>query len=99
MAITITKTLHGVEYANLYSTVEPLADIGSLAVFQCRVYQTLGHYQDGFLPIIAKQEVITNQPALMAYRSLALTDQAAAIAAIEAYIIAQPGFHQGGVVG
>jgi hypothetical protein len=98
MPITTTKTLHGVEYVGLYSTIEPIADIGSLAVFDCKVYQTVGHYQDGFLPIIFKREVITNQPALMAYRSLSPTDYPAAIAAIEAYIVGQAGFHQGGVV-
>lgn len=99
MAITLTKTLQGTEYADLYSVCEPMTDIGTLAVFGCKVYQSEGHYNDGFLPLVSKQEVVTDSSTLTTYRSFVPTDMPAAIATIEQYIVTQPGFHQGGTVG
>lgn len=99
MPITMTKTLQGEEYANLYSLPEPLSDTGGFVVFDFKVYRTVGHYNDGFTPLLVKREIIMDIPTLTTYRQYRdAGNMPAALQAVEEYVVSQSGFYQGGTV-
>ena len=53
MAIAITKTLQTVEYG-LYCKSNVVFLMTGLVVLNIDVYQSSGHYTDGFVPIIKR---------------------------------------------
>lgn len=103
MAITLTKTLQGTAYTNLYTITTPLSGISGLsnvtsAVFNFKTYQTSGHYTDMFSPLLVRDIVVTDTTVLTAYINAYVSNPTTAIQGIEQYIVGQPGFFSGGVV-
>jgi hypothetical protein len=99
MPITITKTLQGDVYNNLYSLPEPLADTGGFVVFDFKVHRTVGHYNDGFTALLVRREIIMDVPTLETYRQFRdAGNMPGALGVIENYVVTQSGFHQGGTV-
>jgi hypothetical protein len=96
MAITITKTLQSVEYADLYFVTSILYSSATLVAVALDGYETVGHYTDGFLPIIRKYATVTGGTAASAHANWPSAIPTA-IGIIE-NVLNDSGFFENGVV-
>ena len=95
MAIAITKTLQTVEYG-LYCKSNVVFLMTGLVVLNIDVYQSSGHYTDGFVPIIKRTENITDSATVTSFASSYAST--VGIAAAEAWLVANEAWYSGGSV-
>lgn len=97
MPIQLAKTLQTVDYTLYIITDIDLPGSDRVLINQ-RIYQSKGHFDDDFLPIILKRQVITNQARVNTIRMLIRTNYDEAINAVETFLTANVPYYQGGVV-
>ena len=98
MAISLAKTVQGTAYT-FYITTDLAAVLSGLVVVRESVYQSTGHKTDGFVPIIARTEVITDSTTTASINtSYNNGDYTGAIATAEAYLVASVAWYSGGSV-
>lgn len=95
MAIALEKTLQTVSY-DLYIKSSVMFLSPTLLVLETRVYQSEGHYTDGFVPMILRQEVISASATISAFAGN--YSSVPGIAAAEAWFVANVAWYSGGVV-
>lgn len=98
MAIEITKTLVGTEYVDLCFKTSLIFSMTDLVVLDMKGYETAAHVTDNFLPILQRQEAVTDPAATASFNSVYYTNPSTAIAAIEAWLIANVAYYAGGSV-
>lgn len=98
MAISLTKTLQSVSYTFYIRTTVQQHIPGAMVVTIEKFYQSLGHYNDSFVPIIEKQHVITAANVLSIMENNYPGNDTIYIPAIEQYLVQAVGYYQGGAV-
>jgi hypothetical protein len=97
MAINLIKTLQSVQY-NLYiKTQVNITHDGSVVIMQ-DFFQSKGHYQDDFYPIIRKRQIITNPTRVNSIKAALKDDYNEAVNLVEAFLIQNVAYYTGGVV-
>ena len=96
MAIALTKTLQTVEY-NLYGRTALVFHSTEVVVVKVSIYQSSGHYSDGFVPIITKNHNITDSTVVTAFGSY-YSNSPVAINAAEDWLVANDAWYSGGSV-
>lgn len=95
MAIALTKTLQAVEYDfHIVSMVQWLS--ATLVVLQAEAYQSEGHYNDGFVPMIVRRETINHAPTAASFGGV--YSSSVGMATAEAWLIANVAWYSGGSV-
>jgi hypothetical protein len=99
VAIILNKTLQGVTY-DLYIKTDMRLDTSTpekVSVVQ-HFYTSQGHFDDGFLPIIRRELVITNQQRVNSIKLLLRESYKEAINVAENFFVNNVAFYQGGTV-
>lgn len=97
MAIRLVKTLQTVNYTLYIKTTVQLLTQESVSV-RLKFYQSQGHYQDDFLPIIEKQVTITADNVLQIMQAFYPGNEQIYTQAIEQYLVQAVGYYQGGAI-
>lgn len=98
MPIQLTKTLQGQQYTlYIITTVEFIDESRALSVVQ-NIYQSQGHFDDDFLPIIRKRATVTNNTIVRSIRAVLRENYATAVALIETFLVNNVQYYQGGSV-
>lgn len=101
MPILLTdKTLQAVQY-DLHCVVNVRAMLPDQVLVYTDVYASLGHMDDGFLPIIRKTHTITSPSILELARMAQGNGQVSysiLLQGIESYLVANESFYEGGEV-
>lgn len=97
MAISIEKTLQTIAYT-FYVKTNVVVFLPSVIVLEERVYQSSGHYTDGFVPMIVRRETITDATVIAAFNTSYWSAEATAILAAETYLLTQAWYTGGSIV-
>ncbi len=97
MAIVVSKTLQGVEYM-LYFTTEVKQTEGDTIRLVLTGYQSEGHFNDDFLPIIQKSPVVKNKNRAESVIALYEKNYKEAVELIESFLVGNVPYFVGGVV-
>ena len=99
MAISLVKTLQTVQYTlYIVSSVRlTLADPETVEVCQ-NIYQSAGHYSDGFTPIIKRDVTITDTNAVIAIKAVLANNYNSAVTAAEQFLIGAVAYYQDGEI-
>lgn len=96
MPIILRKTLQTVVY-DLYIVTDINLTPNGVQLLQ-NFFQSKGHFNDDFLPIIRKRLNIQNQNIIRVIRALIGENQKAALLAIENFMVQNIPYYQGGIV-
>lgn len=97
MTIALGKTLQTVAYT--FHIVSELAySNAGMVISQEAVYQSSGHFTDGFVPMIRRQEVITDASVITTVEANKYSDYAVAINTIEDWLVANVAWYATGTV-
>jgi hypothetical protein len=99
MPISLPKVLQGTSYT-LYIITEIglfLTPVESIRIKQ-RFYQSKGHYDDGFVPIILKEVTVTNQQRVNTIKLLLRENYAEALSVAENFLVNNVPYYEGGTV-
>lgn len=101
MPIQLSKTLQGVTYL-LYITTEIKVERQQDNLHSVRVvqlfYESKGHFDDSFLPIIRKEITITNQQRVNSIIALLRDSYSEALSVAENFLVNNVAYYQGGTV-
>jgi len=98
MAILLTKTLQTVMY-NLYIKTElNIVEQDNRLYLIQNIYQSKGHFDDDFLPIIRRRFNTANPNIIRIVRSLMREDFPSAVLAVETFLVQNVAYYQGGSV-
>lgn len=97
MAIELVKTLQTVAYTLYIVSVIRVNLDGNVEISQS-IYESSGHYSDGFLPIITKTVIISDSTALTAMFAILGSNYNGAIMIAEEYLIDNDAYYATGSV-
>ena len=98
MPITLAKELQGVMYS-LYILTQIRLHPSETSVDITQVmYQSKGHFDDNFLPIIRREVTITNPQRVNTIKTIIKQDYKEAIYIVENFLVSNVGYYDGGVV-
>lgn len=99
MAIELIKTLQGKDYILYIVTNMRLeASTESAIEIHQKIYESKGHFDDGFVPIILKNVVVTNQQRVNTIKLLLGQNYDEAISVVENFLVNNVAYYQGGTV-
>lgn len=98
MSITLSKTLQSRSYVLYIRSELKLVDRDNSINLIQDIYESKGHYDDGFLPIIRKRLQTNNINIVRIVRSLVTNDLSSAILAVETFLVQNVPYYQGGSV-
>jgi hypothetical protein len=99
MAISLVKTLQSVEYTlYIISSIRlTQSEPESVEVTQS-IYQSVGHYTDGFTSMIAKSVMITDENAVVAIKALLGSNYTSAVSAAEQFLVGAVAYYADGTI-
>lgn len=99
MAIQLSKTLQGTTYT-LYIITQLALRQGEQETIRVAqdFYESKGHFDDDFLPIIRKEVTVTNQQRVNSIKLLLRENYAEALSVAENFLVNNVAYYQGGTV-
>lgn len=99
MPIVLNKTLQGKTYTlYIISSARLQGSEGVAVEIQQTIYESKGHFDDGFLPIIKRDVLVTNQQRVNTIKTLLRQDYEEAISIIENFLVNNVPYYQGGSI-
>lgn len=97
MPISLTKNVQQTNYTFYIETTFLYID-DKQVIAQALHYQSVNHFHDGFIPIIRRVEIVTDQIAVAVINAQYPTDITAATNTLENHLIASVAWYTGGSI-
>lgn len=97
MAISLPKTLQTVAYTLYFTTTVLYVSATDVGV-QCDGYQSTGHHTDGFLPMLQRRVVITDDYVMLSARLNYPYNIETLVGEVEDYLVSDDAYFSGGTV-
>jgi len=97
MAIILHKILQDQVFDLYMKTEIALTNQNNVRVVQ-KVYESKGHFEDDFLPIILKSTVVSNAQRVNTIKLLLANDYEEAVSVVENFLVNNIPYYNGGVL-